>query len=529
MAVMSYKILLLGGLMYAQVKGMTLWGLEGIVVTVEVDISAGLPIFDIVGLPNAAVKESKERVRAAIKNAGFDFPMRRIIVNLAPAHIRKDSAGLDLAIAIGILLASGQWHVHTSLLEEIMRKCVCIGELSLEGTIKPVFGALSMAMSAFSHSLTWLITNYDNGKEASYAYEGCITVGNTLNELLKKVENREDSTVDLVSHEVNYTEFNDIDISDVKGQYGAKKALEIAAAGAHHMVLTGPPGAGKTMLAKRMNTILPPLNKEEQIELTKIYSISGLLKNGELIQQRPFRSPHHTISKHAFCGGGTHPEPGEITLAHKGILFLDEAPEFVRSNLEILRQPLEDKEIHISRLQGKFVFPCDWILIMTMNPCPCGWHNTKSGHTCVCTQSEINRYKQKLSGPLLDRIDLFVPVERPNYIDMEVTELGESSMKIRERVLRAREIQKERYKGTLISTNSGLTHKMIYDYCVLTKDAKNVLEQAFHHYDLSIRAYDKLIKVGRTIADLEECEHIDTHHIATAISYNPQCTLGRHV
>lgn len=508
--------------MYAKTKGIVLWGLQSEIVTVEVDIAAGLPCFEIVGLPTAAVREAKERVRAAIRNAGFDFPMRRIVINLAPADIRKDGSGLDLAMAMGILIASRTIKIKKAELETLTETSLFIGEVSLKGKIKGVTGGLAMAMGARAKGITTLYTAPSIGSEVKSGFGGDVIVANTLTELVNMVTGK--TPLCLANKHMDRGQENEClsDFKDVQGQLIAKKALEIAAAGGHHVLLSGSPGAGKTMLARAMPSILPPLSEEEQLEVSQIYSVAGLLPVEGLIQARPFRSPHHTITLAGMAGGGSIPKPGELTLSHSGVLFLDEAPEFSRTVLEVLRQPLEEGVIHIARARGNYTFPCRFILLMAMNPCPCGWYHSGDGHVCTCTPWQRENYIRRLSGPLLDRIDMVIEVSRPKYEEFCGHVDNESSAVIRDRVIQARQfhewcLKQKNLSGALL--NSELSHSQLLNVCELTSVAETMLAQVFQRLQVSIRSYDKILRVARTIADLHESVKVEADYIAEALSY----------
>ncbi len=503
--------------MVCKVLTSTVIGLDAYKIEVEVDLVNSLPSVSIVGLPDAAVNEARERVRSAIKNSSFSFPQKKVVVNLAPADIKKEGTNFDLPIAVGILIEEGV------IQEEKTQGVAFIGELSLDGTLRSIIGVLPHVLGLKNAGVKTVIVPKENAKEASLADGITVLSANNLNEV---VNNFIETPLEVVKTNVDeylakgVEESYLYDFKDVKGQQKAKKALEIAAAGGHNMIMVGTPGSGKTLMAKCFASILPPLELSEALELTKIYSISGLLTNNEpLMVKRPFRAVHHTASANGIIGGGTNPKPGEITLAHRGVLFLDEIVEFPRNVLEVLRQPLEDGEVVISRAKHSIKYPADFMLLAAMNPCPCGYLGDKEKH-CTCTEYQINRYRAKLSGPLLDRIDIQIDVPRLTTDELLNTNTeAESSVDIRKRVINARKIQKERYKEAGILTNSQLTADMVKKYCKIDESSKEILKLAVTKYQLSGRRYDRVLKLSRTIADLDNSEIITTKHITQALQY----------
>lgn len=501
--------------MLSNVYSMALLGVNGYLVNVEVDINYGIPSWEIVGLPDASVRESKERVRTAIRNSGFQFQSRKIVVNLAPAYTKKEGSSFDLPIAIGILKSLG--YIRKSDFQEY----IFIGELSLDGKLNKVNGILSMCIEARKLGIKKVIVPYENRFEAGVISEIEILPAKTLLEVINHLNN-----LNLINRFLTPIDkllinncCDDVDFSDVKGQENVKRALEVSAAGSHNCILIGSPGSGKTMLAQRFITILPDLTFDEALEVTKIHSIAGILPdNKPLITTRPFRSPHQTASVIALTGGGKIPKPGEMSLAHYGVLFLDELPEFERNVLETMRGPMEDKKITISRMNCTLTYPCNFIFIASMNPCPCGYANNPK-KKCRCSDIEIARYMKKISGPLLDRIDIQIEVSSVEYKKLEGNLKAETSAEIRKRVNEARQIQLDRYKNYNIYSNSDLTSSMIKKFCILEKDAKKFLESAFQKFNFSVRAYERIVKVSRTIADLEKSENILVSHIAEAIQY----------
>jgi len=506
--------------MLAKVISCAIVGLEGAIVEVEADISPGLPSFTIVGLPDTAVQEARERVRAAIRNSGCTFPTKRIVVNLAPADLKKAGPAYDLPIALGILLSSEQVYADVS-------KTLLLGELSLDGSLRHTNGVLPMVALAKEQGFSTVIVPAVDAREASLIEEATIIPFSSLSQLVSYLRG-ETPAPEYEPDEVEECSPPPLLVTNlayIKGQEHVKRALEVATAGGHNIVMVGPPGSGKTLLARSIPSILPPMTNEEALEVTKIYSVSGLLPpDTPLIRQRPFRSPHYTISNAGLVGGGHWPRPGEISLSHRGVLFLDELPEFGHSLLETLRQPLEDKVITISRAQGSVMFPANFMLVGAMNPCPCGYYGDPL-RQCTCPPSLVSRYQRRISGPFIDRVDIFVEVPHIDYEKLTDDRLGEKSEKVQSRVIAARSLQSERFEGTRLICNAEMTPTEVRDFCQVEESAQSLLKMAMKQLNLSARAFHRILKLARTIADLENGDVIKANHLAEAIQYRPRTTV----